>query len=414
MTRVSNLRTTVSLALACSIGVGACGSAPPDSPGEPRFSSTLRRAPSDDLAPARGIARAQTTLALTLLEDAPRDENALIGSYGLNALLMMVALGGDETTERATYAALGLEGERADLQQAFNTLDQTLASRGAEPIENEPIPFVLRNERALFVVPDFRVREPLLDDFAKWHGAVAHAIDLTRPEGVDAVNAWFEERTDGALSDVISGFSGDTRAVWVDATYFSSMWALPFLREATAPLPFQSPSGELEVPTMRGAPGSRFAEGEGWRAAHLPYGGGEVAMWLVVPDDFASFRLDAATLDQVEERFEPVEVVVFLPRFAIDRSLDLRAALTAHGFPEGPWSRLSDEPTVVGTIGQRVSIRVDEDGTVAASASYSTSEGISIRERESLVVDRPFYFVIRDLPTGATLFVGRIVDPTAP
>jgi serpin B len=36
-------------------------------------------------------------------------------------------------------------------------------------------------------------------------------------------------------------------------------------------------------------------------------------------------------------------------------------------------------------------------------------------EPVTLQVDRPFLFVLRDLPTGAILFLGRVVDPsTAP
>ena len=29
----------------------------------------------------------------------------------------------------------------------------------------------------------------------------------------------------------------------------------------------------------------------------------------------------------------------------------------------------------------------------------------------SVVIDRPFYVLIRDIPTGTALFFGRVVDP---
>lgn len=413
--RSSDLRSPLAVLAALGLLGLACSAPPESSPGVPRFSSVSRRAPSDDLSEARVVARAQTRLALSLLDERPRDENALIGAYGLNALLTMLALAGDEATERAVYATLGLEGERRDVQQAFNTLDQTLASRGAERVENEPLPFVLRNERALFVRPDFPVRGALLDDLARWHGAGAHEVDLSRPEGIAAVNAWFDERTEGAIPSVLGAPIPDARATWVDATYFSAMWALPFSPENTTDLPFRAVDGEVTVPTMRGRPGSRFAAGAGWRAAHLPYGGGDVAMWIVLPDDPDGFHLDDVTLQLVELRFEPIEVVVFLPRFTVEAQLDeLEHDLEARGLPiTGPWSRLSTEDTFVASTGQRATIRVDERGTIAASATYVISSGISVPRIEELVVDRPFYFVIRDLPTGATLFVGRVVDPSA-
>jgi serine protease inhibitor len=30
----------------------------------------------------------------------------------------------------------------------------------------------------------------------------------------------------------------------------------------------------------------------------------------------------------------------------------------------------------------------------------------------SLTIDRPFIFIIRDVPSGQILFIGRVLDPT--
>jgi serine protease inhibitor len=33
--------------------------------------------------------------------------------------------------------------------------------------------------------------------------------------------------------------------------------------------------------------------------------------------------------------------------------------------------------------------------------------------QNSLTIDRPFIFLIRDIPTGAILFVGRVLNPAS-
>jgi serpin B len=61
---------------------------------------------------------------------------------------------------------------------------------------------------------------------------------------------------------------------------------------------------------------------------------------------------------------------------------------------------------------------VDEKGTEAAAAtaiSMDTTGGCgpaSPVKTLTLRFDRPFLFLVRDLETGAILFMGRVVDPT--
>ncbi len=54
-------------------------------------------------------------------------------------------------------------------------------------------------------------------------------------------------------------------------------------------------------------------------------------------------------------------------------------------------------------------VAVDEDGTEAAAATFPLVQ--FVRAPMRVVVAHPFVFLIRDIETGAILFVGRVVDP---
>ncbi|MGB6874316.1 MAG: serpin family protein, partial [Dehalococcoidia bacterium] len=59
-------------------------------------------------------------------------------------------------------------------------------------------------------------------------------------------------------------------------------------------------------------------------------------------------------------------------------------------------------------------VSVDEAGTEAAAATAVIMEYSAVPESlMEVTVDRPFIFLIRDIETGAILFVGRVMNPGA-
>ena len=57
-------------------------------------------------------------------------------------------------------------------------------------------------------------------------------------------------------------------------------------------------------------------------------------------------------------------------------------------------------------------VSVDEAGTEAAAATTVIMELTAMPEEPiEVTLDRPFIFLIRDIETGAVLFVGRVVNP---
>ena len=67
----------------------------------------------------------------------------------------------------------------------------------------------------------------------------------------------------------------------------------------------------------------------------------------------------------------------------------------------------------IGDVLHKAFVAVDEAGTEAAAATVVIMELTSMMPESAIEfrVDRPFLFVIRDIPTGAILFVGRVMNP---
>ncbi len=66
----------------------------------------------------------------------------------------------------------------------------------------------------------------------------------------------------------------------------------------------------------------------------------------------------------------------------------------------------------IGNIIHKAFVKVDEAGTEAAAATAVNLDGRAAPlDPQTLDVDRPFIYLIRDRATGAILFLGRVMDP---
>ena len=86
---------------------------------------------------------------------------------------------------------------------------------------------------------------------------------------------------------------------------------------------------------------------------------------------------------------------------------------------EADFSGVTSHPEglAIGEVLHQAWVQVDEEGTEAAAATAVMMVALGVPseppEPVPFVVDRPFLFVLRDDVTGAVLFFGRVVDPTA-
>ena len=63
----------------------------------------------------------------------------------------------------------------------------------------------------------------------------------------------------------------------------------------------------------------------------------------------------------------------------------------------------------ISDVAHQAFVAVDEAGTEAAAVTLVLEAPVSLPQE--LRIDRPFIFIIRDVPTGTILFVGRVLNP---
>ncbi len=358
------------------------------------------------------------------------DGNLFYSPHSISLALALAYAGarGDTAQQMADTLHYTLPPDR--LHPAFSALDQTLATRGQGAKGKDGKGFRLNIVNAAWGQKGFAFLPAYLDLLAENYGAGLRLLDFrSAPEPSRVtINNWVSDQTENRIKDLVppGAINTLTRLVLTNAVYFNAAWAMPFKKEATSDGPFHLLDGKtVNVPLMHQAEHYSYAKGDGYEAIELPYDGNELSMVVLLPADgnFAKFQdsLTAEQVDTIIQSLQPRQVNLTLPRWKFDSSFRLSDTLKAMGMRDAFAPDAADFSGIDGARDLSISevlhkafVAVDEDGTEAAAAT-----AVIIRvtaapaEPVTLTVDRPFIFLIRDQPTGAILFVGRVLNPAS-
>ena len=392
--------------------------------------SDVPRAPADPVA-ASDAARAMEAFGFDLYRELARGAGSadiVVSPASIAIALAMARAGARGETAAQMDAVLRSIGSDEGAA-AINALDQALTGRSGSfrARDGKSYDLALRIANAPFAQRDLKLEPAFLDALASRFGAGVRLVDYkTDAEGARRlINGWVDEQTEQRIPELLAPGILDalTRLVLVNAIYLKAPWEVAFPEASTKPGPFTLPDGStVDVPMMSVAESFAYAEGAGWRAVELPYVGEALALTIIVPDDFADFegRLGADTFALVTAALAPHQVDLAMPRFETETKADLADLLIALGMPLAFDPFMADfsgitteEQLFISNVIHQANISVDEKGTEAAAATAVVMRTTSAPgERVELRVDRPFLFVLRDVPTGAVLFLGRILDPS--
>ena len=392
--------------------------------------SDKERIASPDVNPSEQalLVEGNSAFAFALYQALRAQEGNLFYSpHSISVALAMTYAGARSETAEQMAATLQFLLEQERLHPAFNWLDAELASRGEGAQGKDGEGFRLNIVNAIWGQKDYGFLPAFLDVLAENYGAGLRILDFVNETEKSriTINDWVSDQTEDRIKDLIPPgvISSLTRLVLTNAIYFNAAWEYPFDEDVTADGDFYLlDDRQVIVPMMKQTELFGYADGEGYQAVELAYDGGELSMVILIPESghFQAFEedLEAQRVRDIISDMQNAQVTLMMPKFEFDSEFSLKDTLAGMGMPVA-FSGEADFSGMTGTLDLCISevihkafVSLDEAGTEAAAATAVVMDESEMPgEPVEVTIDHPFIFLIRDIGTGAILFVGRVLNP---
>ena len=360
-----------------------------------------------------------------LQAEAGDSDNLFVSPFSISTVLAMAYAGARGQTAAQMAEALHFSSDPAEVARQFGALLADLNSAGQDS-------FALTAANALWGQDGVQYLSEFLATMQNDYGGGLSQVDfINAPEEArETINAWVAEHTGGKILDLFpEGSIGTyTRLVLANAIYFKGDWATPFRAASTYDATFTLLSGASEqAATMHGLGSYRYMQRDGFQVLELPYAGGRLVMDVLLPT--AGSGLAGLSVGQLPDDLSAwlsglsrQQVKISLPKFKMTAEFSLAEQLQALGMTDAfgdkaDFSGLTDAVQLtISQVRHKAFIEVNEKGTEAAAATGIAVSLATAAYHEPVIpiefnADHPFLFMIRDVKSGAVLFMGQMVDP---
>lgn len=380
------------------------------------YSSCSSDEPNDKLqidltAAETDIMNTYNDLAFKLLDfrnnnEVDNNSNIAIAPYSLTVSLSM-----------ASNYAQGDDFERLKKMLGFNQIDDlnTLNNKLLHSLPYTDSKVTLSISNSAWIHPDF-VRyfpESFESTLSDSYNAPTYKTDLSSTGGINSLNQWCSNATNGLISQFFNEPVG-LKMLVLNANYFHGEWKNKFDESETAPRAFTCGDGsKRQIKTMHASLNAEALFTPELSMLSLPYGNGSFKMNFILPAENSSINEMLKDLNgnnwkkMLANKSYYYNIKISIPKFKLNYTADFLDLFQSTEI-ENQTGASGAMP--ISFVKQMVYIETDEKGTTAAVVSGTGSEPTA---NPDLVfnVDRPFIFIIDEAQTGSILFAGIIRNP---
>ncbi len=349
-----------------------------------------------------------------------QDKNIFISPFSVSVALAMTLNGASGETEQAMIDTLQLQDiDTNSINSSYSQLQQTL--QASDP----KVTLTIAN--SLWGNEGFSFKSDFLQRNTQFFNAEISILDFLDPSSLTTINQWVNTNTNGKIPKILDEIESNAVLFLINAIYFKGSWQTEFdpahTRDGTFHL---ANSSKKQVPMMfRSGRYLHYYE-DAFQAVNLPYGDGQISMYIFLPardSDLNTFleTLDPENWESWMSQFREQELSLRIPKFKLEYGTkELNDALTTLGMgiafdqSQADFSRMVSLEDLganlyIDKVSHKTFIEVNEEGTEAAAVTIVGIVKTSLPPE--FTADRPFFFAIRDNEAGTVLFMGTVVDP---
>ena len=343
-----------------------------------------------------------------------KNENIILSATSLDMAMGMLYQGATGDAEKAlrTYY-------NADAEEKINHDNQLIDTYNNYKNADVLLSNAIYSNEGITICPDF------LDIIRNKYYADVQNLNFSDTASADIINKFCSDHTNEMIKKIITPDSlKDKTTVILNALYFNADWKDKFYKENTRDTDFHNVDGSIATITgMYEGLNKPYYETENAKGFAKYYEGSEFAFIGILPDESIvdennNFNITDIDIDALLESESSKKVEIMMPKFKIEDTNSLTNCLIDQGLEslfEGNdnFNKLSDIDMKVSEVLQKVVVDVDENGTEAAAVTIIGMDATAMPEKEepkSVILDRPFAFMIYDTINEEALFVGKVVN----
>lgn len=250
-------------------------------------------------------------------------------------------------------------------------------------------------------------------------------LDFKDAGSADIINNWCADHTNNMIKEIVTPETlKDLDAALINALYFNGTWSEIFEEYQVRDTEFTNVSGDIvTVDGMYDSGLDTYYETNNAIGFSKYYIGNNISFIGILPDESIldenkDFKLSDIDLDKfLQSKTSEYDVDIMIPSFKIEDSNSLTDVLKTQGlvstFESGHLLNINPDIYVSDVI-QKTVVDVNPKGTEAAAVTMvemmcgtAMPEEVEIK---SVILDRPFAFMIYDEMNDEILFIGKIVE----